>query len=214
MFRSLEVRWFYAGAVPEPVRQWFGSGQRQPYREPLRVDRYLRLGRGDALGIKLRQGRLEIKQRLGADEILRFSAQARGRVAHWRKWSFALDTREGELAGSSAPESAWVAVEKARELRRYCFVPGGQIVAIPAGQFPARGCTAELSSLTVEGQAWWTVCLEAYGGESHLQEALMLTAGRVLGRSLPAFTFDADDSFGYPRWLGSLAAGRASARPE
>jgi hypothetical protein len=206
----MEVRWFYEGAIPGEVVEWFRSGERLTENEPPRVDRYMRLGEADGLGIKVREGRLEIKQRTGKGGVIRFQGRASGQIEEWRKWSFVLDTSNEALGGLLVPGSAWVSVEKTRELRRYSLIPGGQLETALAGQFPARGCNAELSRLVVEGQSWWSVCLEAFGGESLLQEALMLAAARIFDRPLATFNLQASDSFGYPRWLASLAPGRDS----
>ncbi|NIV28827.1 MAG: hypothetical protein GWN58_04720, partial [Anaerolineae bacterium] len=64
MYPTLEARWFMRGSIPHEVREWFARGEPAPIHEPPRMDHYLRLQRSNALGIKLREGRLEIKQRL------------------------------------------------------------------------------------------------------------------------------------------------------
>ena len=63
MFATAEVRWFYEGAVSPEVLEWFEQGELTPEEQPYRVDYYLRLSDRDSLGIKLREGRIEVKQR-------------------------------------------------------------------------------------------------------------------------------------------------------
>jgi hypothetical protein len=77
-------------------------------------------------------------------------------------------------------------------------------VAIPAGEFPERGCAAELTTIQVEGQEWWSLGLEAFGEENSLAETLMRTARHVLPPEQLSFSFDAAHSYGYPRWLALL----------
>ena len=60
---TTEVRWFRRGSIPQSVRQWFSTLGRQPEFQPPRLDYYLRLLDGDALGIKIREGKVEVKQR-------------------------------------------------------------------------------------------------------------------------------------------------------
>ena len=69
MIATAEVRWFYRGPLPAAVRAWFEArGSRMAYQAPRR-DRYLGLP-GDALNVKLREGRIEIKLRQRQGEVL------------------------------------------------------------------------------------------------------------------------------------------------
>lgn len=56
------------------------------------------------------------------------------------------------------------------------------------------------------GQAWWSICFEAFGQERALPEALLATARLFLDGAEPPH-MDAGDSYGYPRWLALLASG-------
>ena len=201
MFPSLEVRWFCGGSTPAEVVEWFGGGERTPEEEPQRVDHYLRLGDTDALGIKLREGRLEIKQRYCQQGVVRFHEHVTGVVEHWRKWSFLLTETGGGLADTLTPLSSWIGVQKERRLRKYQLTEDGRLVAIPAGEYPERGCAAELTTIQVGAQEWWSLGLEALGEESSLAETLTLTARHVLAAGYLPFFFDTTHSYGYPRWL-------------
>ncbi len=198
MFPSLEVRWFCGGSTPAEVVEWFGGGERTPEEEPRRVDYYLRLGNMDALGIKLREGRLEIKQRHLQQGVVRFHEHAAGLVEQWYKWSFWVSE-----AGPT-PRPSWIGVQKERRLRKYQLAEDGKLVAIPTGEYPERGCAAELTTIQVEGQEWWSLGLEAVGEGSSLAETLMRTARHVLAPGHLSFSFDAVHSYGYPRWLALL----------
>ncbi|MFN2285080.1 MAG: hypothetical protein ACK2UQ_11710, partial [Anaerolineae bacterium] len=63
MFPTVETRWFYPGIIPSDVLAWYHYGERAPEAQPTRIDYYLRLSDHGDLGIKLREGRIEIKQR-------------------------------------------------------------------------------------------------------------------------------------------------------
>ena len=201
MFPSLEVRWFCSDSIPAEVLEWFGGGERKPEEEPQRVDQYLRLGDTDALGIKLREGRLEIKQRHRQQGVVRFHERVTGLVERWRKWSFLVNEAGAGLADASMLTFFWIGVRKERRLRKYQLTDDGELVAIPAGEFPKRGCAAELTTIHVEGQEWWSLGLEAFGEESSMAEMLMLTARHVLAPGQLPFSFDATHSYGYPKWL-------------
>jgi hypothetical protein len=205
MFPSMEVRWFYQDTVPAEVAEWFHSGTGQAEEQSPRVDYYLDLQEMDGLGIKLREGRLEVKRRQRRHGIQRFCEQATGAVEHWRKWSFELSMGEGELSDSLWPVSSWVAVQKERHLRKYRVGDDDCLVPVPAEAYPERGCSVELSTLCVEGQDWWSLCFEAFGYESSLRQTLLLVVEEVLACERMPFSLDAKASYGYPRWLASLS---------
>jgi hypothetical protein len=60
MFPTTEVRWFTQGVIPSEVLRWFHEERKAFEEQPLRVDYYLRIVEGESLGVKLREGRLEI----------------------------------------------------------------------------------------------------------------------------------------------------------
>ncbi|MGL4619835.1 MAG: hypothetical protein ACRCZS_12370, partial [Chroococcidiopsis sp.] len=65
MLNSLELRWFISGELPLEVSSWFEQdklgGQLQA--PETREDVYLYVPECEYMGLKLRQGRLEIKWR-------------------------------------------------------------------------------------------------------------------------------------------------------
>ena len=204
MFPTAEVRWFYRGAVPQEVLAWFQQGGWKEVPVASRVDYYLRLAGGDSLGIKLREGRIEIKRRHGPTGIVRLHDRVAGEVEHWRKWSFPLDKASSEVSGLLLPSSSWIGVEKARRLRTYRVGGDDTIVAVPVREYPERGCSWELTGLRVRGRAWWTLGLEAFGEQATLRERLLLVAERVLCSDEPP-VLEVEESFSYPRWLALLA---------
>lgn len=202
-FPTLEVRWFCQGAIPEQVREWFACSDPPPLHEPLRVDYYLRLQRSEALGIKLREGSLEIKQRLRQHGNLRFHRCVTGAIEQWRKWSLPLAATQDGLAEVLVPKSSWMGVRKERMLRSYRCDAEGQVVATPGG-YADRGCHVELTSIQAGGSLWWTLACEAYGAEPSLRRSLASTMAYLLEHEGAPCWLDAKDSFGYARWLGLL----------
>jgi hypothetical protein len=191
---SAEVRWFVRGPVDPLVAAWFESSDPPPQQESPRVDHYL--DRVDeSLGIKLREGKIEVKRREAIIGDLAVGGRVLGVVERWRKWSFTLDDRD-------VPRDSWIVVEKRRRLRKYA-IRDGRAVAVPAGDRPAQGCNVELTELRVADDSWWTLGLEAYGDESTLEDQLWLAARAVFGDDAPPLTID--DSYAYPAWLRRLA---------
>jgi hypothetical protein len=204
MFSTVEVRWFYPGTLPSEVLAWFQQGPHEPDRPPCRVDYYLRLRSIDSLGIKLREGRIELKQRYGQQRIVRFHNHVAGLAERWRKWSLALAESEGSFPGILTPALSWIAVRKVRELRKYLVVGPGQIITVPALEFPEQGCTVELTSIQADAAFWWTLGFEAFGDEASLRDHLLLTAEQVFAQGRAPRPLRPGASYGYPRWLTLL----------
>jgi hypothetical protein len=186
------------------VRSWFTAGAPPPLRQTRRVDHYLRLAKGKGLGIKLREGLLEVKQRTRKLGLVRFPSGAAGRVEAWRKWSFPLAAGGQILDAQDVQPPAWIAVSKQRDLRVYSFGPGNRAVASPPGAWPGQGCALELCQVRVKAGEWWTLGFESFGPEARLEDNLRLVAAHVLG-SGTAQWLAADSSYGYPAWLAGLA---------
>lgn len=206
MFPTVEVRWFCAGPIPSKVQTWFRRGDPPPEHQPERVDRYLRFGKAGAMGIKLREGRIEVKPRRAVHGTIRFGPRATGVVAHWHKWSFAV--AEAELPAVDVRDAdAWVAVRKARQMRYY-RLEGGRVVALAPGRWegesPGWDCEMELTQVHVEGTPWWTLGLEAVGDDP---DTLIAVARHALAsEDAPRLTSPA--SYGYAHWLTLLTPER------
>jgi len=221
MYPTAEVRWFQTGFIPHDVKEWFESRPGQAEDQPPRRDFYLDLARDETRGIKLRQGRLEIKQRHQRSGIVRFAERVAGVVERWNKWSFALSGMPagmpagipamiGDLPGTDS-DSSWIAVDKDRSLYRFRFAGEGQgneiAVAVPPGAYPVQGCELELSQVHAAGQVWWSLCFEAFGQESTLEANLLAVARQILSKGSP-LALNSADSYGYPHWLNILLAGK------
>jgi hypothetical protein len=179
---------------------WFQDGQANGQTESARTDYYFCLRDRDSLGIKLREGRLEIKQRYQEYGVVQFHPRAAGRVEQWRKWSYELAATDTPLGDLAAPSAAWVGVKKARRLRKYQLAAGQQIRAAPAASFPAQGCDLEIAAVTIQSQPWWSLCLEAFGPEERLRNTLLLVAKHVFSNTVP-IALKPQNSYGYARLL-------------
>ncbi len=204
MLSTAEVRWFEQGEIPDHILDWFERGSAMLQPEPPRVDEYLRVRDTDGLGIKFREGRLEIKQRYGQAAVVTFAPSATGTVELWRKWGFELaEPVEGREVLKGV--DAWVSVRKERWLSHYGVRCGGTLERLPTLASPATGCSVELTRVNsphirLRDQVWWTLGFEAIGGESELVDTLATVARHVL-RSAAGMALSAEISYGYPRWL-------------
>jgi hypothetical protein len=204
MFPTAEVRWFYRDHLPLEVEAWFHQGAGMAEQRPSREHHYLRLEDTYALGIKLRGGCIEIKQRVRRPGVFRFHERVTGIVEHWRKWSFQLAEPDGVLSSISVPATSWIAVRKERMLRGYRLTLDKNVVPVSSSEPTREGCELELSEVHVGEQDWWTLAFEAFGEEPILQEQLELVARHVFAATEPP-SLNASQSRGYPDWLVKTA---------
>jgi hypothetical protein len=203
MFPTVEVRWFSTGKIPDEVADWFQRPTGVPGDQQTRVDHYLRFEEGEAVGIKLREGRIEVKQRYRRLGLVHLHERAAGQVDHWRKWGFEVAGGDADPGLLLTPASSWIGIEKERRLRRYRIGRDGRITAVPVLEMCTHGCDLELTRLAAEGADWWTIGLEAFGEESILRDHLLLAAEFVFGTE-GSPVLEADDSASYPEWLMKL----------
>ncbi len=183
MLISLEMRWFYPGKLPEAISEKFEQdalgGKMQPPEE--RSDIYLYSPECEYLGIKLRQGRLEIKWRNAQLGIVRCKERVEGKLEKWGKWECEDPTEE-----SFRPEvvmgKSWVSVKKVRSQRIY------------------DDCTLELTQLNIKGNDWWTLGFETVGAEASKMNQLQNLATEVF-QSYADLELTNSNSYAYPHWL-------------
>jgi hypothetical protein len=202
MLPTAEVRWFAPGPIPPIVAAWFAHPPQRAELEPEREDTYLLHSDGDGLGVKLREGRFEVKKRLGKALMTRWSPTAAGSLEHWRKWSFPIAGAERKIP-SFGEASDWLTVTKRRMVRNYAVRNADHIDALPASAIPRLGCSIELTMVVAHQEVWWTFAFEAIGREDGLVEALTVVARDFLADAPPGH-FAPDCSYGYARWLAVL----------
>ena len=207
MFTTAEVRWFFEGPIPDEIEQWFCSSLALDAAP--REDHYLLFPAALCLGLKLREGWLEIKYLVESVGIHTFMADVIGTVQVWNKDAYGEPAvKEFERLQTSAPH-LWIAVRKKRTLRR--FSPEGtSIVEVPADRvFLRDGCNAEFTKITVDGLAYWSFNFEAYGNPVRVADYLHRVAMHVLkDNQRPSYSFPAPNSCSYPEWLWRLAKKR------
>jgi hypothetical protein len=202
MFETTEVRWFYKSTTWPHVEAWFKKGLREATVEPFRVDYYLSMPLEEELGIKVRDGRLEIKRRVQDDGTHSFSDRISGHISTWRKWSFPLGNSDQFLESAKEP---WIKVGKDRLVRKFSVAEHNQIDEIDPRSPAVCGCIFEFARLNVTKDSFWcSIGLEAFGDypgskrntvKSVLSKLLDETGGPVL---------PVDISMDYPSWLSFL----------
>ncbi len=211
MLHSAEVRWFIPTTLPEGVRDWFKDGQPPPDSEDSRVDEYLLFPDCDSVGVKLREGRLEIKAMLCGPRPISAGVGINGRTDQWVKWSFESEGLR-DLNQGLRQSGKWVKVRKERYLRKFS-ADADTAVEVPAKQkpFPVVGCNVELTRIEVEADPrfWFSLGFEAFGPSGSTPKILDDTLRLFFtGRGLvPGVTLNGLASLSYPAWLATFGAG-------
>ncbi|MEW5858858.1 MAG: hypothetical protein AB1861_15960 [Cyanobacteriota bacterium] len=186
MLITVELRWFYRGTIPTEIERWFNQeslgGQLESPED--REDWYLYLPNCDYLGIKLRQGKLEIKWRQAELKVLHFGDLVEGKVEKWAKWTCEDPTSKCFIPAEVAGKESWLSVKKKRSQRVY------------------QDCAVELTQLDINGKDWWSLAFEATGEDDKLMDNLETVASQVF-QSYRGSGLRSQDSYAYPQWLCS-----------
>jgi hypothetical protein len=201
MLTTYELRWFSPGTIPQDIELWFEQNcLLEPLQPPEeREDIYLYLPNSDFLGIKLRQGRLEVKWRTAELGVVGFGEFVEGKAEKWGKWLCCDETKESFQPNLVLNNPCWVSVQKVRYSQIYQVLgESPQPVSSPEGV--DNGCSIELTHLIIQETSWWSLALEAFGEDVRLMNNLQLTAS-YLFKNYQVFKLLAQNSYAYPRWL-------------
>ena len=207
MLRSAETRWFIPGALPDEVLSWFKAALTLD-SEGVQVHEYLLFPDCQSVGVKLREGRFEIKAILGTPQPLSLDLGIQGRTEEWIKWSFAsegLQTIDPALHQSGR----WLKVYKERFLRKFS-ADSGRLVEVTGrpGPLSGIGCNIELTRIKVEADPrfWFSLGFEAFS-PSAAAPKILLDAIHLFfqehGR-MPGVSLGERDSLSYPAWLAKV----------
>jgi hypothetical protein len=228
---TLEVRWFCPGPLAEQgsvLEEWFRSRSKHdsgsapasmawaPAPPAWRQDRYLVVPGHDDMGIKWREGRLEIKAREGALGDRVFAPGIEGRCERWLKWSYAgaaIERRFGGLFRDRAAHGV-ITVEKQRLQRHLRLDPSGVVVEVGPGDQRERGIDVELAQVHVAGTSralHWSLAFEAFPSDAPSERFVQVVGCFLEG--CPALPLSAERSMSYPRWLLDFDQSGGSLRP-
>ena len=173
---TLEVRWFSFGEAPLEVKKWYESSLGELSQPETREDRYLKPN-GDYFNLKLRQGNLELKWRQQELGCYTWGDRLEGKVERWQKWTCP------KILAKLLPQAGWITVQKRRSQRHH------------------ENVSYELTQLTVQESAWWSLAFEAQGSDfSRFTDVVSQVSQTYPGPNLLA-----EHSCAYPHWLASLS---------
>jgi len=203
LVQTTEVRWFFRGPAPAPSGRF-----RYDHWSPVetRTDAYLILAPSEAVGVKFRDGRFEIKARYGIGDETRLSPEATGMMEIWQKWS--LDNGVAALRSAVGDADELLAVEKRRWTLVYDldadvprFAAAG---AREAGATPVNRCHADVTELSCAWQVWWSFGFEAAGTPGTELKNLLRGSQAFLQQHEVPGTLTPGSSYAYPAWLARV----------
>jgi hypothetical protein len=214
-FASVETRWFFAGPSerhPE-LRHWFetcrpfaASGnlaspewQGRAGGEP---DVYLLMPGCTDMGIKWREGTLQIKGRVADLGARRFDSRHRGRVQRWIKWTYpevpaAYRALFDERGGNGLQTAS---VHKTRALRMISL-ESGVPAEVASGTVLEQGVGVEMTDLELRGERYCSIAFEAFPGDAGAVAGFDAVVAGFLGEL--GLTLAVDGSLSYPEWLAA-----------
>lgn len=228
---SMEARWFWPRQLPTAVRDWwvernhhYPTHHFQPTVES-RKDWYLRLPQHTDLSIKLRQGQIEVKQRICDRGLQLLAPSIHGQVGQWAKWSFPLAEAATTLQQRFDQKEQWIAVEKTRQSKTYHLVDNGTteagtktgtetaIALTTSGnafdQQQDAGCSVEIAEVIALNQRWFTLGIEAFGSVDTVASVFdgvcpSIFAYNKLEGINTKLVLEPAHSRSYPQWLAAL----------
>lgn len=204
MDNTLEVRWFNKGSPPQEVANWIRSLGAEA--ETTRTDLYL-VCNDPAMNIKLREGKVQTKHRIGDRTPIQFTDTVQGIQERWVKWSFPTVEQHHDLFDAD-PTGLWVPVHKER-LRRVIGPEEQQTLLDRLIEPTPASAKLELTTVRTNGDEAWTICMEAAGRPASLPGTLQQMGTFLFDRAAsPSLT--RDNSFGYARWIQAQRGARQS----
>lgn len=223
-YHSAELRWFLPQANEmDRFLGWFRMQDQLPSheeghynpkakaapfvrRELERTDEYLHLPDCDTVGVKRRQGKLEVKALVAGPRPFALTGVC-GRLDQWVKWSFEpSDKQRSKVLEIELDQSGpWRKVVKKRYLQKYAFDSG--LVAVSPDQRPDTGCNIELTVIDVKANigTWLTFGFEAFGPSGRVMALLDEAVAHFFNlHGPPPVRLDGRDSHSYPAWLAML----------
>ncbi|MGP1382462.1 MAG: hypothetical protein ACTS2F_02825 [Thainema sp.] len=223
---SMEARWFWPHQIPAPVRDWwvernhhYPTHNFQPTVES-RTDWYLRLPQHIDLSIKLREGQIEVKQRICDRGIQLLSPSIHGHVGQWIKWSFPLAEAATTIQKRFDQKEQWIAVAKTRQSKTYYLADNGAtengmetaIAFSTSGdsfdQQHHAGCSVEIAEVIAFDQRWFSLGIEAFGTVDTVasvfdQVCPSIFADNKLEGIDTKLVLEPAHSLSYPQWLAA-----------
>ena len=212
MISSHEVRWFLDGGVDRhpTLRRWVEEGAADPKwtgRLGGKPDAYLVVPDASDLGIKWREGQLQIKGLESSLGTQKFTGSFEGKVERWIKWGYegkSVDDAFTPWFKSSNATPKIVEVHKTRFLRKVRLNPFTPLaIEVDSKALIDRGGALEVTDIRVGARAFTSVAFEAFPNDSGMHRDFTVFVNAFLG-TLNGVELVETNSMSYPEWLQTL----------
>ena len=200
---TLELRWFFPGALPNAPRRWIDVVLPGPAVVPAaRSDLYLVASGRDDVGLKLRERKLELKLRRRSAAFAGRNGSVSGVPELWEKWMWSYD-RETDVDAGFARQARGLrlAVRKIRRRRKYEVRRGFALHPIDVEHEAERAVLVEVTDLVVLGRRFWTLGFDAIGPDRNVDTILARAVEKLLAAFPRTPRLSSGRSFGYPDWV-------------
>ena len=197
MVASKEIRWFFDHENKQ-ISDWFASKNCKFETTKPRTDYYKKLHQ-DNLSIKLREGNVEVKERIGKGVRKQIGKLANGYFENWAKWSFNVNTDDAESKNIIFNhDQEWIDVLKSRIGLKVILDQNGNYQFLPISDRVDYGCQIEYTRIQTKGKIVYTFGLEWFGDIFIEIEPILIDA--IIGNSILGHL----ESFGYSEFLNRL----------
>lgn len=194
MHKTKEVRWFFQHHI-RSVQEWFDK--LNDATSETRADHYLESDNDD-IGIKISEGKVEIKHRIGNRARGCLNSHIWGHYDDFIRWSF--DDVDGEDSLYRQIQEGefdyWIPVRKERNLVQLTE-DGGRTVTKSVAANVAFGCQVEYSRIRLNGETetWHTIGLEWFGNRCWRLD------GKIVSEIFGDYKLQMQESLGYAAFL-------------
>ena len=159
------------------------------------MDYYLPLNKDD-ITVKLREGNIEIKHRMGKSRKGKLKPGCIGIFEKWIKWNFNADKAD-KLSQEIVLQNPynWIKTLKTRIGLKVTEGKSGNSEIVPIKTFVDFGCQIEYTLLKIQGKTVYTFALEWFGDKA------LLLPKELTKEILYTTQFSMEDSMGYGEFL-------------
>ena len=212
-FSSIEVRWFFDVGHRDTVKSWFEEYSPVARSNDVRSvewagrkgdepDTYLLLPGYPNMGIKWREGTLQVKGLVADVGDRSYAGRHEGHVQRWIKWTYAEvpEPLRALFLGTDEDKEVLVPVSKTRAVRLIEIEQSGEYIEVPGSKWIGQGVAFEMTDLQVRGRDFCTVGFEAFPDSTAVRDRFDDIVGEFLtGLEAPLLSLDL--SMSYPSWL-------------
>ena len=194
MYQTREIRWFTKPAEKQLI-DWFAQYDERFETVPCREDFYLPPGR-DEQTIKLREGNIEIKERIGATKKGTLPGNNKGYFEDWVKWSFDANDRDKLMREITEEQKyRWIKTTKWRMGKKIKPDKNGLLRIHDINEELAFGCQIEYTRLRLSRSVYYSFAFEWFGPKQ------IPLPEKILQELLSGCSFRQADSMGYGKLL-------------